>query len=274
MRSQYTQEELNKIHSIELDLLEEFIRICKICNISYTTHGGTTLGAIRHSGFIPWDDDIDIALLRKDYEKFVKMAPSLLRDGYVFQHFSVEKNAPTYFAKVRKEGTLFIEQGEENVNMHHGVFIDIFPLDNIQNDIGLIKKYKLKNKIIRQFFIHKLFWMAPLYKGVRIKYIIGNFIRIIIHIITIPIKRKILFKWLDENTQKYNNHPTGYITTELLGAVNINDIFPTRTQRFESLTVQVPKNAELVLKMMYGNYMQMPPVEQRIGHRPVKLKVE
>ena len=132
----YTKEQLEKIHSTEVEILSEIIRVCSENDIPWFTVGGTTLGAVRHNGFIPWDDDIDIGMLREDYDKFLALAPSCLKEGYILQHFTVDKRTPTYFAKVRKDGTEFIEYSNHSLPIHHGVFVDIMPYDRIPEDQG------------------------------------------------------------------------------------------------------------------------------------------
>jgi lipopolysaccharide cholinephosphotransferase len=97
----YTAEQLRMLQEVEYSILAEIIRVCESEKIPYFTVGGTTLGAIRHSAMIPWDDDIDIGMLRDDYEHFLKIAPQKLKSGFTLTYFATDKNAPTYFAKVR-----------------------------------------------------------------------------------------------------------------------------------------------------------------------------
>ena len=92
---EYSREDLKKVQKIEMQILEEVIRVCDENGITYFTIGGTTLGVIRHKDFIPWDDDIDIGMLRSDYEKFLRIAPYKLKQGYILQHFYREKEVPT-----------------------------------------------------------------------------------------------------------------------------------------------------------------------------------
>src|SRR5690554_4763759 len=122
---------IQEIQKIQLGILKEVNDICKKHNILYSLYGGTLLGAVRHSGFIPWDDDIDIAMLRSDYEKFLKVAPNELSKEYFLQTYNTDKKCIFPFAKIRKNGTLFIENGSKGIKMHQGIFIDIFPLDNV-----------------------------------------------------------------------------------------------------------------------------------------------
>ena len=105
----YTDDQLHKLQDTELEILQEIIRVCNANNITYFTVGGTTLGAIRHNGFIPWDDDIDIGMMRDDYEKFLSVAKTELAEGFSLTYYYTDPNSPTYYAKVRKDGNEFVE---------------------------------------------------------------------------------------------------------------------------------------------------------------------
>lgn len=140
----YSSEQLKKLQKVEVEIVSEVIRICNKFNLDYFTVGGTTLGAIRHNGFIPWDDDIDIGLIRTDYDKFIKVAPNELRKEFVLQHYETEKATPTYHAKVMKKGTIFLEGYARNIDIEHGIFVDIMPFDKVPDDELLLSKYRKK----------------------------------------------------------------------------------------------------------------------------------
>ena len=123
----YTEEELEKIQALEIDALKIIVEICEQLEVEYFLIGGTTLGAIRHGGFIPWDDDIDIGMTRKNYIRFLEEAPKYLPKGYFLQTPYNEKNNPYYYSKLRIDGTLFVEYCNHKVKMNHGVYVDIFP---------------------------------------------------------------------------------------------------------------------------------------------------
>ncbi len=127
----YDDETLNKLHETLIELLDEFVRICKKHNLKYTLVAGTVLGAVRHSGFIPWDDDIDVGMLRPDYEKFLEVAPKELKDKYILDCFEQNKDYHLSFAKIKKNGTIFDEEAAHHMNNHKGIFLDVFPLDNV-----------------------------------------------------------------------------------------------------------------------------------------------
>ena len=143
---------LKQLHSAILIIADEIDRICKKNSIAYTISSGTLLGAIRHKGFIPWDDDFDIEMLREDYDKFIQACKTDL-DGSKFflQTDETEKFYAFSFAKIQLNGTEILEEFSRNVPIQHGVFVDIFPLDNFPNNqkaLFLIKyNYIIKNLI-------------------------------------------------------------------------------------------------------------------------------
>ena len=116
-------EDLRKVQLVQLEIAKEVKRVCDDNNIKYFLTAGTLLGAVRHRGFIPWDDDLDIGMLRKDYDEFCKIAPKHLNSKYCFQTW----DTPLYpfpFGKVRKNGTIFIES-KANTSMDVGIYVDI-----------------------------------------------------------------------------------------------------------------------------------------------------
>lgn len=122
-------EKLRKLQLCELEILKEFVRICERFSLRYYLTGGTLLGAIRHQGFIPWDDDIDVAMPREDYDRFAQIAPQELDPQYFYQSPDTDPYYFLSFNKIRKNGTEIYEERFKNARFHKGIFIDIFPLD-------------------------------------------------------------------------------------------------------------------------------------------------
>lgn len=122
---------MEKLRIIEVDILDEVVRICNKYDINYYLAYGTLIGAVRHKGFIPWDDDIDIWMFREDYDRFAKIAEKELSEKYYYQDWHKEKEYPYNFAKVRLNDTVVLQKPITKLNIHHGIYIDIFPLDNI-----------------------------------------------------------------------------------------------------------------------------------------------
>src|SRR5690554_6444864 len=235
---------LKEVQKIQLEILKEVDTICKNNNIKYHLFAGTLLGSVRHGGFIPWDDDIDIAMLRDDYEKFLIIAKKEISEKYHIQNINNEPNLSFTFTKIRKKETLFVEKSKIGLNINHGIFIDIFPLDRIDNKTIkgktnlFISKILVNTKIIA---FNKIVWNKK--KGVLniFKYPIKLF-----RIIPSKLFNKLIFKSLT----KYNNsnsnlvaHLTNRINKTRLNrfTFKIDQLINLTESRFEDKKFPIPK---------------------------------
>ena len=128
------QELLNKVRSVQLEIAKEIRRVCEENDISCFLAHGTFLGAVRHKGFIPWDDDMDMGMLRQDYEKFCRIAPSKLKPEFCLQTWYTEPNYALPFGKVMKRGTVYLENKKTRRLQDNGIYVDIFPYDYAPED--------------------------------------------------------------------------------------------------------------------------------------------
>lgn len=135
---------MNDLQKTEFDLLRELIRICDTLELKYYLVCGSALGAVKYGGFIPWDDDIDVALPRPDYELLCQKAPSMLPDDMFLQNFITDPNYPILSSKLRDLNTTYIEKNMQDLDIVHGVFIDVFPIDGLPNTDSEQKKYLKK----------------------------------------------------------------------------------------------------------------------------------
>ena len=144
--------EMKEVWAVELDLLSHLQRVCKKYNLTVLADSGTLLGAIRHKGFIPWDDDIDVVMLRKDYDVLLSIADKEFKDPYFFQSAYSEKNYIRAHAQLRNSNTTGCTIPDLTTSYNKGIFIDIFPLDNLPDDINVrdkfIKKIRFRWKLI------------------------------------------------------------------------------------------------------------------------------
>lgn len=131
--------DIKEIQNKMLEILVEVDRVCKQYNIKYVLDSGTLLGAVRHQGFIPWDDDIDIAMLREDYDRFCEVAKTALKEKFVFETMHTCKDFSNIFGKVFDVSTKYVQKNTKHLNMPQGIFLDIFPVDNV--DVS--SKYRL-----------------------------------------------------------------------------------------------------------------------------------
>ncbi len=273
---QYTQETLDKLHQTLVDILSEVIRVCNENDIPYFVDYGTLLGAIRHNGFIPWDDDIDITMLRDDYERFLKIAPKALKEGYILQHYSTDPGVPISLAKVRKNGTKFVEEQFKKVKMHHGAYIDIFVLDKIPVDKRRQTIYRRKMVLLEMFFRSKVI-LSPLssLNYPRKEVIRFRILYAILRLLLLPIPRKLIWKWHEKAARKYNNTNSPLVshTGATASIRDISNILPLKEHIFENITVKIPADSDKLLSTTYGNYMELPPEDKRVTHAPYELEI-
>lgn len=134
MSRKYTTEELERLHAELYEILREIARVCRKHHIPYFIIGGTAIGALYDQAILPWDDDVDIGMTRKDYNRFLEIAPQELGSSFFLSWIGTDPHSPYYFAKVKKNNTLFVEEMFKNVPMHPGIFVDIFPFDRIPDN--------------------------------------------------------------------------------------------------------------------------------------------
>ena len=272
----YKAEDLSKLRKIQIEILTEIIRICDKHSIKWFTDGGTTIGAVRHKGFIPWDDDVDIAMLREDYERFLEVAPHEIKNGYTVAHFSMDSNVPFYFAKVRKNDTLFLEEPIKNLKINHGVYVDIFPYDVVPLDKKLAKIHKYRILHYHRQFSYRMISSGDKGENNKLKYLTKTIYKKFIRIFLLGFKKEYFYKKLDSEFKKYNKLSSSMVSPCIGGdfTVNKNEIFPTIKMKFENIEVEVPRNYDSILRQSFGDYMSLPPENKRLNHAPCKLKLE
>lgn len=126
--------DLRRLHQVQLEMLCEFDRVCRLLGLNYQLGAGSLLGAVRHGGFIPWDDDVDVVMLRADYERLLREGPPLLDRRLFLQTWRSDPHFQACFAKLRRHGSTFREEGCQWSRQHHGIYIDIFPFDPVWPD--------------------------------------------------------------------------------------------------------------------------------------------
>jgi len=271
-REIYTDEQIKKIQEIELENLKVLDEVCQKLGIEFFAYGGTLIGAVRHNGFIPWDDDLDVAMERQDYVKFVNEAYKFLPEGYFLQTPYTDLKTPYLYSKLRRKGTKCIEYIAHKLNIEQGIYIDIYPIDNIPDDDNkYIKQHEKYQKIARTYVLRQCCY--PAVEGKSIGRRIKNVIRFILSTMIKSIPQKCFIKRADAIMTKYNDISTirkGNLSYPKLGNVFYN-LFPLKNGRFESVEIKLPGEWDKHLKSRYGDYMKLPRCEERIGHRPYLL---
>lgn len=250
---------LREAQLIMLDELIELDRVCKKYNIKYWIDSGTFLGAVRHKGFIPWDDDIDVCMLKEDYQTFISIAKEEL-DKNIFLQTSETDKYYTWFpyAKLRNRNSIFIEEEDtKNELFHQGINLDIFVMDAFSSKIKNFSFiHKLLNKIERIMIDEK-----------KNRFLI--------------LKKIILKLKMNKLHYKFTRLFLKNSTTDLiigyrylfLQLYKYKDIFPLSEIEFEGYKFPCPNNADSYLKELYGDtYMELPPEKDRVWHaKEIKL---
>lgn len=274
MTRQLEQSILRKLQLAECRVLEDFIKICSENNIQYFIFAGCGIGVERHKGFIPWDDDIDIGMLREDYNTFIKIIKRDYSDKYKITDIGEMEEYPFFIAKFDRKGTRNVPEIFECANVDMGIGLEIFPFDNVSDNPWQRKKQFLsvffweKIKILREFghpVLHIDGWKKQ----------VVSIISIIVHEIlkSCHVSHKFINMHYLKNATKYNRVKTSSIstfwfTTPSMCIIKYSDLFPLVSKKFEYLTVNVPQKNHEYLCQMYGNYMELPPIEKRTNHVP------
>lgn len=255
-----TRKELWKI---ELSILDNFKQILHRHNLNYFLIGGAAIGAVRHKGFIPWDDDLDIGMLRKDFEEFLKYAEEELDPSYSIEYgFSHEDTEFNPFCRIRdrkSSGIINSELGHKGV---HGIFIEIYPFDNVPTSRFLRKVQWTLSQTLLKLISKKVYGEKLCGK----KEYISKAICLV--------SKKQLFLCWNRVCQFFNIWNARMVDTVSLPAYSPSevdfffkeDILKTIDMPFENTVVSLPVGYDRCLRKCYGDYMQLPPVEQRELH--------
>ena len=276
MSSECTYSDLRKLQLVELDLLREVDRICRKHKIRYYLIGGTMLGAVRHGGFIPWDDDVDIEMPHIDYKRFCEICKTELdHEKYFLQNMENDPHHRFIFAKFRRNNTLYVRKGQEHMGFHQGIYIDIFPSYPVPST--RIAFYIYSFVIAR---CKTIMW-SPI--GAQSEE--STFLRIVYRLISLIPKRIpkwIIFKIVGMCKGEIahiigapyfgNNkllHERMWRVSDRHNLVDVMDKLQSSVTieiDFEGLTCYAKGNHDYMLTFMYGDYMDLPPESERVGH--------
>ncbi len=260
----YNTKKLEHLQKVQLMILKDFTKICEENNLNYYVFYGTAIGTVRHNGVIPWDDDIDIVMFREDYEKLIKIMNKEHTTKYTLLEFRNQRQTISLYAQISLNNTIFERWYSQYMDFDIGINIEIFPLDNICNNefIG-----KLNFKIIHILHALLINKIMKIESDNIITNTIHKLIRGLMKIIPenhIKTLKKIIFnrmnKYNGQNTEKITNNAGFY------GFVSYDkeDFEPAVYGTFEDIQVKLPKNYDKILKEIYGNYMELPPIEKRV----------
>jgi lipopolysaccharide cholinephosphotransferase len=263
-------ETIRQLQKKQLEILLEFDKAARKMGLSYTLSSGTLLGAVRHGGFIPWDDDADVAMLREDYERFLKEGQKHLPDYLFIQHYETDRDYPHNFIKIVDTRTRLVEHTTSQSDIKRGVFIDIFPIDRIPDSRIL----RTIDRICLTFIYFTRYSVTLKFQKKS-----HNLTRKIVSRLLRPLGKALgvqrLNRWETRIKTKYNHHSKfeyTYGDNSILVPTEIKDstILPVRIFqdleeiRFEGHSFLAIKDRDRYLRTLYGDhYMELPPEEEQ-----------
>ena len=271
---EYKKEELEHLQSVLVSMVKDFNDICKKHNINYFVMDGTAIGAVRHENIIPWDDDVDIRMLREDYEKLEKVISKECDGKYYIVDYTTDNTYPYLFKKICLNNTRFTLETEYELGSNFGIFIDLYIMEYVPDD------EITRNKVLKRAWYYQHVGILALFKKpiILFKGIKGTFVKIACVIIHYFLKlfrinafkcyskaERILINSVDGKT---NTVAFPFDTLPLTNVVFVSDIFPLKKKKFGNTYVMLPKEYDKLLRQQFGDYMKLPKVEDRKNHHP------
>lgn len=252
---------LEELKVLQLDVLQAVHDFCQKNGITYSLACGTALGAVRHKGYIPWDDDIDIYLLRDDYERLMRGYP---KEGR-YQLISLERDKvwDRPYAKAYDDSTLFEEKRNDNIKI--GLGIDVYPIDTVPEDEDEWWRFDKKRRNLQRIIEVKQM------KFDRNRSLLKNLILAIGKTALLPFSRRCIAEYIDRYIKQYNDKGGSWVFESVQGMLQKNrfhrDIFKrTIPVRFEDREFMLFENFDEYLSNGYGDYMKLPPKEKQVNH--------
>lgn len=249
---------IKKLQYSQLQLLKELDRVCRKLNLTYIMAFGSCLGTVRHRGFIPWDDDIDVYMRVEELEILHANADKV-SEGFFLQHHGSDPEYGLMISRLRNSNTTLIEKSEEDRDINHGIFIDIYPLFNVP-----VNRFAF-NRLVFDSMLYRLllYGSVPHNRGTIMR--IGSFV--LLKILSSKRKKQILEKCY----QKMKSVPHSGLLSSLYGdesriRYREESFFPVQFLPFVDMMVPIEANYDEYLMITYGDYMKLPPIEKRVFH--------
>ena len=274
----YSLETLKKLQKIELDILKDFDSLCDKYHLDYFLCGGSAIGVVRHQGFIPWDDDIDVGMSRKDYDRFLEIAKNNYSDKYTIVNNDYNHRFPLMNTRWSLKNTEYKTKDLKDIPGEFGIFLDIFCFDNIPDNEKEMRKQGTK-----AWFWGKILVLSGVkhptlyYYGLTAKilssiFFLSHYVLKLCHISSRSlylIALKYAKQYANQNTKRFAYM---FDPQRFTSIVNKDDVYPTKKMQFEDIEVRVPAKIEKYLSKRYGDYMTLPPEDKRHTHPPESLK--
>ncbi|WP_216388884.1 LicD family protein [Arcanobacterium phocae] len=268
----YEKNELRKIQKCMTLALEEFDRICTELNLRYVVYSGTAIGAVRHKGFIPWDDDVDVCMPREDYDLFFKKAGTVIDDKFTVLDSSLDPDYPRPFGVLGFKDSVFIPGIAENRTYPMPLGIDVFPFDSIPSN-----EQQYKKKVRKTWVWGRLFYLLGTpkvtldIKGPK-RFLIDSALHTIHWSLRLGrVKPFTIYKnWL-KAAELFNDSSSTWLGSfseqdPKRWSAHMDEMFPASRVPFEDITVMLPKDYDSILTRQYGTYMEIPPEHEQVNH--------
>lgn len=274
---EYEPETLAKLQIILRMILRDFDALCKKHGLRYFAGGGTAIGALRHGGMIPWDDDIDVYLLRGDFEKFRALAETEYGDKYYLLDARSHPSYPLPTTRWCLKGTVFHEECMKHIDLPFGIFLDVYPFDPIPDD-----EREARRQWRRAWFWGKLMVLRQvprpsLYiQGAKAKLVAAT-CRAGSRILKILFRQRFLVakvqKWARQSEGRADCRRVAWMFDQIpfLDFVDAERAVCTKTVPFDGGTIELSDESDEYLRRFYGDYMAVPPPDRRHNHPPWKL---
>ena len=272
---EYDKEILRKLQLTQVEILKDIDAFCKANDIEYFIVYGTAIGAVRHGGFIPWDDDIDIAMRREEYERFMSIAKEGMADKYDILNIEETLGYISCFAKVSKKGTRFWEATNTNEEYEQGIFVDIFPFDKAAAEKDVRSK-----DFRKAWVLARICMLCEIPDPIippnlpSVAKAIAKFGCRMVHYIlrVIGLDKKRIYKMYLKEVTKYNEVEELTFRTDYSALepepilISEEKLLPLSMIKFEGVEFPCPRDIDAHLRGVYGDYMEIPPVEKRHNH--------
>lgn len=261
---EYKEGELKRLHGELYDILGRVVEVCDTLQINYFIIAGTAIGAHFEGDLLAWDDDIDLGMERSEYDRFLAEADALLPDGYILQTPLNEPNTPYYFAKIRKSGTRFEGEDELGLPIHHGIYIDIFPMDRVPNNRMVERIHRWFVRQLSNMFVART---TPLRDG-------NKMMRRVVECGSRCFRKRTIYNMLVWVQSLFNGCDTKYISIVKMPRDHIEraTVHPTEKMKLGEMMVAAPRRVEEYLRWHYPNLRRHIPAEEQINHAPQYLE--
>ena len=260
-------ETMQRLHAVQLEILSVIDDFCTRHRIPYSLYAGTLLGAVRHRGFIPWDDDLDICMHRGDYERFLRLWQEAPPPGYLLQNKETAPRFGQSFTKIRKDHTVFLQAQKDIGKFHNGIFVDIFPIDRLPE--GAVARARFRWDCLL-YLLYTREYVPP--KG---NPAVKAFSRLILKLTPAALRPRLRSR-LHRRITRHRSPELEAVTTETLGALRTRypaGLLDTYTRLpFETGSFLCFSHWDECLRLKFGDYMQLPPEEERVWkHHPILI---